>query len=218
MLNRTKNNVAFLTVAAALTFATFDASAAAMTPAAGHDWNGPYAGIHVGLTFGQYDKDSATVSPDGNTVAGDIGGMVGYNYQTGPHVFGLEVDGTYMDLNDDLINFGTAHFNQDWQSTIRGRYGYALGSWLPYVTAGIALTDTTARIDGGGSATSMATGFAGGGGVDVSFGGNMSGRAELLVTTVPKTDYTIGSTNLSQASTNETFRIGVMYSFGNLLK
>ncbi|HEU0118641.1 MAG TPA: outer membrane beta-barrel protein [Alphaproteobacteria bacterium] len=203
---------------AAATLACIPATASAMQPPAGHDWSGPYLGAHLGLSFAQFDHDSSRTSPSGNAVSGDLGGMLGYNFQSGPHVFGIEADGTYMGLNNDLVNFGTSHFSEDFQSTIRGRYGYALGAWLPYLTAGIAFTETTAKLDGSGSSSALATGFAGGVGTDVSFGGNWSGRAEFLVTTVPQTTYTLGGTPMSLESTNEVFRIGVAYHFGDLLK
>jgi len=207
-----------LTHAALIAAAFVSIPMASAAASSSHDWSGPYLGAHLGLSFAQFDHDANRTSPSGNDVSGDLGGMLGYNFQIGPQLFGVEADGTYMGLNDDLVNFGSSHFSEDWQSTIRGRYGYALGAWLPYVTAGIAFTDTTAKLDGVGSATALATGFAGGGGVDVALGNNWSGRAEFLVTTVPTVDYTVGTTPMSLASTDETFRIGLIYNFGSLLR
>jgi outer membrane immunogenic protein len=207
-------------VLAALIAAPLSASARvpAFEPASYHNWSGVYIGAHLGLGLSQFDHDSVVISPSGNTATANIGGQVGYNYQVGQNVFGIEVDGSILNLDDDFVNFTGNHFSQDWQTTIRGRYGYAMGYWLPYVTAGVAITGSTAKIDGVGEANATTAGFALGGGVDIAFGGPWSGRAEFLVTGFPSTDYNVGGTAMKMESTNESFRLGINYSLGNLLK
>lgn len=90
------------------------------------------------------------------TTGGSFGGFAGYNIVADDFVFGIEADYTSMQqtgASTDAINrtFTTAngYFNYvglDGTSrtklidygTIRGRVGYALGSLLPFVTAGVA--------------------------------------------------------------------------------
>ena len=207
-------------ILAALIAAPLSASARvpAFEPASYHNWSGAYIGAHLGLGLSQFDHDNVVISPSGNTATANVGGQVGYNYQIGQNVFGVEVDGSILNLDDDFVNFTGNHFSQDWQTTIRGRYGYAMGAWLPYFTAGVAITGSTAKIDGVGEESATSVGFVASGGVDVAFGGPWSGRAEFLVNTFPSTSYTVGGTPMKMESTNETFRIGINYSLGNLLK
>ena len=55
---------------------------ASLCRAGRYNWNGPYLGINGGYGF------AGTHSGDG----GLVGGTLGYNYQSGPWVFGLEGD------------------------------------------------------------------------------------------------------------------------------
>jgi outer membrane immunogenic protein len=146
-------------------------SAAASSPAfaATTDWTGFYVGATAGHADGSSDVTTTTVySPSGYfsstsvppiAVAGegqvDPSGFAGslnagYNWQSGPVVFGLE--GDWSGLNaDDSRNDGAVYpccaptaFNvyeatsADHLMTLRGRLGYATDRSLFYVTAGWA--------------------------------------------------------------------------------
>ena len=83
------------------------------------------------------------------------GGQLGYNWQTGSVVYGLEADGAWQHLvNRSRIVFGngiggpfgtvagdTAYFRSEQNAlgTFRGRLGYAPSNWLLYVTGGLAV-------------------------------------------------------------------------------
>jgi len=110
-------------------------------------WSGLYVGAHLGYAFVQGE---AKVSGFGTSVgvkaedSDAVGGLqVGYNWQRGQYVFGVEAD---IDVISDL-NLGT----------IRGRIGFAPDNLLIYATAGLAFAD-------GGSDNT--TGFVIGGGVE----------------------------------------------------
>jgi outer membrane immunogenic protein len=127
------------------------------------------------------------------------GGQIGYNYQLANNVVvGIEADVSFA-------NFGSSFtWNQDngddinsWESklttfgTLRGRLGYALGQWLPYVTGGWAwgrhqLTTTcpTSCSSFGDPATSSDTkthnGWVIGAGLEYAINQNWSVKAEYL--------------------------------------
>jgi outer membrane immunogenic protein len=74
------------------------------------------------------------------------GGQVGYNWQRGSWVYGLETDLSAMNLNSEmntvlpLVPPPTANSNADvdWYGTVRGRLGWSTGSALFYGTGGLA--------------------------------------------------------------------------------
>jgi opacity protein-like surface antigen len=89
------------------------------------------------------------------------GGQLGYNWQSGNWVFGVEGDATFSDEN-----------SLRYLASARARLGYATGSYLIYGTAGVAFagTDRTTSLfvgDGGPGGD----GEDGGGGADGGAGG-----------------------------------------------
>jgi outer membrane immunogenic protein len=85
------------------------------------------------------------------------GGQIGYNFQAGAVVYGIEADGAWRRLRErSFTRFGsnptpgspmgsvandTAYLRsqQDSLGTVRGRLGYAPSNWLLYVTGGLAV-------------------------------------------------------------------------------
>jgi outer membrane immunogenic protein len=92
-------SVALITFAACtqLAFAAdmpVKAPAAKPVPYIPYHWSGLYIGGHVGYLWGRtsVEEDGVVTEPNGST-NGVIGGVLaGYNWQTGPWVFGLEGD------------------------------------------------------------------------------------------------------------------------------
>jgi outer membrane immunogenic protein len=131
-------------------------------------WAGFYVGISGGYKFASADQtlelngawDTVSTrerdplqnvgSGDLDTDGGELGGMIGYNFQWNNWVFGLEAAGGYLWLRDsDAINFtvgGTvptyevdAGFHTNYLFTFAPRIGYAFCRWMPYVTGGLAV-------------------------------------------------------------------------------
>ena len=125
-------------------------------------WNGFYVGAQVGYQWGNdHTAEFATAtglptgfnrSFDGNGVVGGL--HAGYNFQTGPLVFGVEGDvegsgaggGFTLPAAVAAGCMGAAagngtDFDSRWQASLRGRLGYAFGPTLLYVTGGAAFAD-----------------------------------------------------------------------------
>jgi outer membrane immunogenic protein len=133
-------------------------------------WTGIYLGLNAGWGWtGSNDSKFRFAGPFGildvkpfNQVISSpvFGGQLGYNYQTGSWVWGVEgdVDGSNMRINRSATvpGLGTAFLNerQNWIASARARIGYVWGPGMSYVIAGVAWSNTDA--DGG------ATLFAGG--------------------------------------------------------
>src|SRR3990172_5088830 len=61
-----------------------------MAPA--YNWTGFYIGVNGGGGWGRSDWSNAGGTADSNLSGGLVGGTIGYNYQAGQAVFGLEGD------------------------------------------------------------------------------------------------------------------------------
>jgi outer membrane immunogenic protein len=146
-----------------------------------YNWTGFYLGVNGGYGWGKSNWDSPIVSvkPKGWMA----GGTVGFNYQVGAFVWGLEGDFDWADVSG-----GTAcgAFSCDtkntWLATARGRLGYALDRWLPYITGGgafgrVRASSTNPAVTG---ASDTLNGWTVGGGLEYAFLGNWSAKIEYL--------------------------------------
>ncbi len=96
-------------------------------PVAGHDWSGPYAGLHAGWGWGDSDwlftNAGVTSSTDIDGFVG--GGHLGWNWQNGVWVFGVEGDIDFSDISgaDPCPNAAfSCELDVDWLASIRGAW------------------------------------------------------------------------------------------------
>ena len=144
------------------------------------NWTGFYAGLNAGYGFGKSDWDVPAVSPEPK---GFVGGVtLGYNFQTGMWLWGIEGDAAYSDMKgDETCGAGTCETKNTWLGTARARLGYAgWNNWLPYVTGGAAVADTMAARAGGASANKTKVGWTAGAGVEYAMWSNWSVKLEYL--------------------------------------
>ncbi len=134
------------------------AAAANAQDRAAHDWSGFFVGAHLGAGLDLADvKDPFGPSIFGDTVRtpGPLaGGQLGYNWQFGSAVLGLEADVSWADMDGTNTCFAysgfysssSCHAHIDALGTIAGRVGWALsddGRTLLYGKAGVALKHAT---------------------------------------------------------------------------
>jgi outer membrane immunogenic protein len=143
-----------------------------------YDWTGFYAGLNAGGAWGRSDPNTTIGCPatgyfctpafftaNGPQIAGLASGsknssgftggaQVGYNWQAGNLVYGLEGDLGAFHLQGSTggtalystgapgrsFNVGTS-YQTDWLATARGRLGWALSNFLLYGTGGLAVTE-----------------------------------------------------------------------------
>jgi len=197
---------------AVASFATLPASAADSYNGSDSaaNWAGPYAGVHFGMTWGDFKNDSGVPGPNGSSDSLMGGGQAGYNWQFNHIVLGVEGDFSKLDVG---THSGAVTFDEDWDATLRGRAGYAIGRMLPYATFGLGLTDAEAKLTGAGSDSNVEPGIAAGAGLDGMISDRWSARAEYLFVDVPKDTYHTGGTAVSGGSSNNTIRVGLNYKF-----
>jgi outer membrane immunogenic protein len=126
------------------------------------DWTGFYVGVHGGGGWGHTSFDPSEsvfrslsgtpdpffTAPNPSPKGGLVGGQVGYNWQWGQVVGGLETDFSAADINDSTafqtpgtLFSNPATFSTDYKidelASVRGRLGYLiLPSLLAYGTGG----------------------------------------------------------------------------------
>jgi outer membrane immunogenic protein len=166
-----------------------------------YNWAGFYAGLNLGYAFGKVTN----LNIDPNGVAG--GAQVGYNWQSGPLVFGAEADIQGSGADD---TFAPYKFSNPWFGTLRGRIGYALNNILIYGTGGFAYGDLTGEL-GPLSETHTLTGWTGGLGMEVGFTPHWSARVEYLYMDLGNTNY--GITGIGNGYQSSLLRFGINYHF-----
>jgi outer membrane immunogenic protein len=144
-----------------------------------YNWTGLYIGVSGGGAFGHSDWDS---TGGFNLSGGLIGGTIGYNWQTGPWVFGLEGDASWTNISGDTTAFCAfgCKTENNWLATVRGRVGYAFDRIMPYATGGLALGNIKASTPGFAGGDETNAGWTLGAGLEVAIAGNWTAKAEYL--------------------------------------
>lgn len=195
-------------------------------------WCGWYIGGNVGGKWADL-SDSTFVSPAtgpggasgpgtlafGTSSAGTFigGGQLGYNWQNGPMVFGVEgsIDGQHWRKSFvagpapgfPFVAGDSFSATSNWEASFRGRLGYAWDRTLLYATGGIAWTrvsDNTNFIATGGFPASSASDHA------TLAGGTLGGGLEYAVTN----NVSLGVEGLYTWYGNHTFNGGTVATVG----
>jgi outer membrane immunogenic protein len=175
-------------------------------------WTGAYAGASGGYGW----TSSGGLDANG----GFGGGQIGYNFQTGNIVVGVEGDiagGSISQTVNGTVNgfpFTTA-FTNDALASLRGRAGFAYNNWLFFGTAGGGWghDKISGAIAGAPpfSSNQWLSGWTAGAGVEWSFAPNWSTKFEYL-------HYGLGTPNsFGTVPTGkvdiDTLKIGINYLF-----
>ena len=142
-------------------------------------WTGFYVGANAGYGWGN-------VNANGFANVGDLdgfvgGGQVGYNYQMGQFVVGLEADLQAADLSSGN-NLGLVRVKTDYFGTVRARVGVAFDRFMPYITGGWAYGNVKTSIPAVGfsSDRSHTGGYAVGAGLEYAVTNNIIAGVEYL--------------------------------------
>jgi outer membrane immunogenic protein len=140
-------------------------------PAPVYNWNGFYIGGHAGYGWGDIKNvfqpnagnagffapsTGATINTSLSSAA--FGGHVGYNYQVGKSLLGLETaftTGADKELAGVFPGVASAagyRFDLDWVLAVTPRLGVAWHHWLAYVKAGVAVGRVNTRYTAPGAA------------------------------------------------------------------
>jgi outer membrane immunogenic protein len=182
-----------------------------------YNWTGFYIGINGGYAWG---KSEWTVPPVSLKPTGWLlGGTLGYNYQVGSFVLGIEGDYDWANVkaSSACAVIFTCETKNSFLATVRGRLGYAFDRWLPYITGGVAYGDIKATASLGpfsASSSKNKIGWTLGGGLEYAFLGNWSGKIEYLYVDLGNFDPGFVAPLTSSVSLQENIvRAGLNYKF-----
>src|SRR5262245_41348626 len=115
-----------------------------------YNWTGFYLGINGGGAWGSSDFSGNFSNGSSDPDGGLVGGTIGYNWQLGQTVFGLEGDADWSSVRGSSNCGGglSCETRSDYLATVRGRLGYAIDRFMPYVTGGLALGNIKASVSG----------------------------------------------------------------------
>ena len=206
--------------------------------AAPFSWTGLYVGGHIGYASGDsdissedggFDETPGGISFETDGIIG--GGQIGYNWQTGNFVIGIEAEGGYLGAEgdefivDDPDNFGETEFNA--YGVLAARLGLASEKALFYVKGGWAFADVETAagdlINGSDDIDDTdltilddtLSGYAIGGGLEYAVSSNWTVKAEYLY--LDFDDETTGNNDgdsFNHENDLHTVKLGVNYKFG----
>ena len=224
-------------LAIATLFAAFQPAVPAMADDA-RNRSGFYVGGHAGYVFGNANATLAdplgVSSAGGSSLYGTpFGGIqAGYeHYFPSRLMLGIEVDGSLFEQLDNarVLSYratatGTASEELEYEASLRGRIGFDLGGWTPFVTGGISWASTRfSRVDlttGNEDANSsnIRLGYVVGGGVDHRLDSRWSARAEYLYNNYPPSGFGFASApaRYDLSYDQHRFRLGLNYKFGDV--
>jgi len=180
-------------------------------PPAAYNWSGLYGGLNAGYSGGHVPYDATTFgAPSSGTLSPDGfigGGQIGYNFQAGSFVFGIESDIAWRNatatanvLAPNGLDRSTFTDRQSWLGTVRPRAGIAANNWLFYGTGGLAygavkhdVTETRPSVAGASRSLSDSetrTGWTAGAGIQYAPSDRWSLGLEYLYTDLGKSTLT----------------------------
>jgi outer membrane immunogenic protein len=196
-----------------------------------YNWTGFYVGGHIGYGWSTLTGTDTTFgTTDSGKLKGILGGVqLGYNYQIGSFVLGVEGEYSFADVKftmDDPLGIGAggkAEIKNDYFATIAGRLGYAFDRVLIYAKGGGAFTRDKLDInDGiGGTATGnfSRSGWVAGAGLEYALWDRWSVKLEYnymsfgAVNELPTTSGGLTSTAANVSAKTNIIKGGVNYRF-----
>jgi outer membrane immunogenic protein len=203
-------------------------------------WTGFYIGANGGYAWQADRRDlvisnnlGVTLPPTSgfNASGGFGGGQVGYNWQGGPLVLGVEADiqgGSIDDKFHRLVVGNDVRASTDLNpfGTVRGRLGFAFDRVLLYGTGGFAYGNTHDNIVVNGVANldndTTRSGWVAGGGLEYAWDRHLSLKVEyqrldlggerMSAPVIPPNGIIVFSNKIDH--TYDTVRIGLNYRFG----
>ena len=178
-------------------------------------WTGFYVGVNAGYGWNTNDDDvvingtAFEVDDEGGFVGG---GQIGYNYQIGSFVVGLETDIQYADIGGDTALPGLDSNDDDnnWFGTVRGRAGYAFDRALIYATGGLAYGKIS---NGFSNSDDTNVGWTLGAGVEYAFTNNLTAKVEGLYVNLEQDDDDVPNISGKDETEFGVIRAGLNYKF-----
>src|SRR2546427_6634426 len=197
-------------------------------------WTGFYLGGNIGGAWAHRDVTDTFFLGDfgsGNNNGVFIGGgQLGYNWQVGYAVLGIEADFDGAANNNNTRTVGTVQVtsNNRWITTLAARFGVTNGPWLFYGKAGggwvgnnsFTITNVTTGASITTSNNNTNSGWLVGGGIEWAFAPNWSAKIEYdylgldsRTFIVPAGVFLAGDTFTTSNPNVQMVKVGINYRF-----
>ena len=181
-----------------------------------YNWSGFYLGANLG---GRWANGTLTIP--GNNLYGGItefigGGQVGYNFQAGHFLLGVEGDFDWAGFNHPPVPIPTlGSINHHWMGTAAGRLGIVNDRWLVFGKLGVgwAHHDISINLPGFPWSESITkSGLLAGGGIEYGFKSHWTVKLEYNYLSLPTwTSAAFPAVSLSRDV--QTIKAGINYKF-----
>lgn len=185
-----------------------------------YDWSGFYAGVMGGYGQSSTVRDSVggvvVTSSSDRIKGGFAGGTLGYNFQSGALVVGMEADGAWSDMkySTTFLGVGLADKIQAFGS-VTGRFGVAVGPSLFYGKAGYAWAENQLSASVLGltfSESHLHSGWTAGAGFEYLFAPMWSGKIEYMFADYGNQTYLSGvAGGLGLGATTHSIKAGINF-------
>jgi outer membrane immunogenic protein len=190
-----------------------------------YNWTGFYIGAMGGYGWSDQARASiggVSVSASSNDLKGGFGGgTVGYNWQAGSWLFGVEADAAWSDIKFSESAFGVTVTDKIQSfGSVTGRMGFLpANSVLLYVKGGYAWADNEVSATGFGvtfAESRFHSGWTVGGGLEYLFVPNWSAKVEYMYADYSNANYLTSFVpgGIGLGVTVNTVKAGVNYHFG----
>lgn len=167
-----------------------------------YNWQGLYLGGNLGYQWGKVTNSSINPS-------GFMGGLqLGYNWQTGQLVYGIETDIGFSGADDSASSI---KFTNPWLGTTRARGGFTFNNVFIFGTAGLAYGGLRAETPAGGTESKSLGGWTAGVGMEIGLTPAWSVKGEYLYVDLAGRGYVI--TGASNGLETSILRFGANYRF-----
>ena len=181
------------------------------------NWSGFYLGLMGGYGMSTREAVNDTILTNSHLTGAFVGSTLGFNYQVGQFVIGIEDDGAWSGIRKTWpVGFGSVTDQILAFGSVTARAGFAIDNVLIYGKGGYAwmFNDLYAAGPGGWAwELRYHPGWAVGAGLEWAFAGTWSTKLEYMYARYLDMPYVINNNSTISADV-QTVKIGINYRFG----
>lgn len=177
-------------------------------------WSGPYLGLEGGVSNTLTEVKANGRTKELSRVDAAFGLFAGHNWQVSRFVLGVEGAATYIGGTEKGTHptLGAVSADAKWTVAAKARAGVPIGNFLPYLSAGIAVSEHGLEV-GGDRQTSVQVGPVLGAGVEVALKDKWRIRADYSLTGIVNDTSRFNGTSVRRQSGNQRLMLGLSRSF-----
>lgn len=177
-------------------------------------WSGPYLGLEGGISNTLTEVKANGRTEELSRVDAAFGLFAGHNWQVSRFVLGVEGAATYIGGTEKGTHptLGAVSADAKWTVSAKARAGVPVGNFLPYLSAGVAVSEHGLKV-GNDRQTSVQVGPVIGAGVEVALKDKWRVRADYSLSGVINETSRFNGTSVRRQAGNQRLMLGLSRSF-----